>query len=182
MADEKKKDAAPAAAPPAGEEEPKKGGNFIMVIGIIVGIVVLQGALAYLIIPKPVDEAAIAQKALEDSLRLAEEALTKVGAITEKPIEVTVNIAGTDAERLIKASIVFEYDETNAALGAELTRREPKLTNLFSEHMSSLTLMELPEPGGRDKIRADLLRKINESLPPKVGEIQDVLFKTYIIQ
>ncbi|MDR2577432.1 MAG: flagellar basal body-associated FliL family protein [Chitinispirillales bacterium] len=182
MADDKKakKDAAPDTAEGEGE---KKGSNLGLVIGIIAGIVVLQTALAYLLIPKPVDEAAIAARREEDSLRVIAEAATRMGAVTsDAPIEALVNIAGTDGERLLKATIILEYEEKNAQLGNELRRRVPRYRDLMMSHLSNLTLMEVTEPGAQDKIRGDLLRMINATLPPQMGEVQDVLFREFIVQ
>lgn len=185
MADAKKKDAPAAAPAPAaadGGGEKKKGGNLGLLIGIIAGIVAIQAAVAYLIIPKPVDEEAIKQKAVEDSLKLVQAAATEVGATTDDaPIEITVNIAGTD-DHFLKTAIIFEYDEKNEALGAELRRRAPKYRDVLISHMSSLSYKEISDPEGRGKIRTDLQRMINASLPAKMGEIKDVLFKTYLIQ
>ncbi len=182
MADDKKKDAA-SAAPAAGGADGKKKSNLILVIGIIVGIVAIQTAAVYLIVPKPpANEEEIAQKAKEDSLRLASEAATKMGAVTEDtPIEAVVNISGTE-DRFLKAAIIFEYDEKNEALGAELRRRAPKYKDLLINHLGSLSFTEVSDPGERDKIRKDLQRMINASLPAKMGEVRDVLFTTYIIQ
>jgi len=180
MADKKKEAAAPA--PAEGEEGGKKKSNMVLVIGIIAGIVAVQTALVYLIVPKPVDEAAVAAKAVEDSLRREAEAATRMGAVTETPIEVIVNIAGTEAERFLKASIILEYDGANVKFGEELGRRAPRFRDLMMNHLSRLTLMEVTEPGAKDKIRKDLLRMINETLPAKMGEVDDVLFTSYIIQ
>jgi flagellar basal body-associated protein FliL len=183
MAKDDGKDAAQAA--PAGEEgsKKKKGGNLPLVIGIIAAIVVIQTAAVYLIVPKPVDEEAEAAKAAEDSLRRVAEAVTRMGAVTEDaPIEAIVNIAGTDGERFLKAIIILEYDESNSQLGNELRRRAPRFRDLMINHLSALTLMEVTEPGAKDKIRKDLLRLINATLPNRMGEVQDVLFTTFIIQ
>jgi flagellar basal body-associated protein FliL len=181
MADDKK--GAVPAAPAAGGEEGKKKGNMILVIGIIAGVVVIQAAIAYLIIPKPVDEEAKALKAAEDSLRLVSEAATKMGAVTEDtPIEFVVNISGTE-DRFLKATVVFEYDEKNEALGAELRKRAPtKYKDMLIKHMSSLSFTEITDPSERDKICKDLQRMINASLPAKMGEVRSVMFTTYITQ
>ena len=50
------------------------------------------------------------------------------------------------------------------------------------DHLSKLTLMDVTEPDAKEKIRKDLLRVINATLPPKLGEVREVLFTTYIIQ
>jgi len=180
MADDKKKDAAPAA--PTADGGGKKGGNMILVIGIIAGIIVIQAAVAYLIIPKPVDEEAKAQKAVEDSLKLVSENATKMGATTEDaPIKFTVNIAST-SDRFLKAGVIFEYDEKNEKLGEELRKRAPKYQDMLIKHMSSLSLKEVTDPSERDKICKDLQRMINASLPAKMGEVRNVLFTEYITQ
>jgi len=180
MADDKK-GAVSVPAPDGGDG--KKKGNMILVIGIIVGVVVVQAVLAYLIIPKPVDEEAKAQKATEDSLKLVSEAATKMGAVTEDtPIEFVVNISGTD-DRFLKAAVVFEYDEKNEALGAELRKRAPtKYKDMLIKHMSSLSFTEITDPSERDKICKDLQRMINASLPAKMGEVRSVMFTMYITQ
>jgi len=180
MADEKpKKD--DGAAPAEGGEDKKKGGNLILVLGIIVGIVVLQTALVYFIVPKPGGDKAA--DAVADSLKLAAEAATRMGAVTsDAPIEAIVNIAGTDGERFLKAAILLEYNEKNTVLGTELRTRVPKFTDLFMDYLANLTMKELEEPGARDKIRKDMLRLINNTIPAKLGEVDGVVLKTFIIQ
>jgi flagellar basal body-associated protein FliL len=178
MPDDKKKDAAPA---PGAEGEKKKGGNMILVIGIIVGIVIIQTALAYLIIPKPVDEEAKAEKARADSLKHVAEAATKVGAFTD-PIEITVNIAGTE-DHFLKAAVIFEYDEKNGKLLDELTKRlTTTYKDMLIKHMSSLSFSEITDPSEKDKICKDLQRMVNGSLPKGLGEIRSVKFTNYITQ
>jgi flagellar basal body-associated protein FliL len=106
-----------------------------------------------------------------------------MGLVTE-PIEAVVNIAGTDGERFLKAIITLEYeDNSKGAFGLELTNRAPRFKDIMINHLSTLTLMEITEPGAKDKIRKDLLRLIIATLPQKMGgELQDVLFTTFIIQ
>jgi len=181
MADDKK-GAAPAA--PAGGDggEGKKSGNLFLVLAIVLGIVLVETAAVYYIAPKPPkSDEELAQKAMEDSLKLASEAATKMGAVTDPLIEVIVNISGTETG-ILKAAIIFEYDEKNVKLGEDLAKKMPKYKDMFHNHMSSLSLAEISAPTERDKIRKDLMRRINESLPNKLGQIQDVLFTTYIIQ
>ena len=181
MADKKEETAAPEAE---GEEvAEKKGGNLGLVIGIIVGIVLIQGALAYLLIPKPVDEAAIRQKAEEDSIKAAIEAETRMGAVTE-PIEAVVNVAaGTENERILKAVIILEFEENKkGTFGPELLNRSPRYKDMLIKHLSSLSAKEITDPMAKDNISKEMLRQINASLPPGHGEVSNVLFTTYIIQ
>ena len=186
MADEKK-EAAPAAPAAGGDEEEKKPVNhLVMVLAVIVGIVVIQTVIVYFIVPKPKPEMTAEElrvKAEEDSIKKAEEAATKVGAFTsDAPVKATVNIAGTDGERFLKAEIIFEYDEKNKALGDELRRRAPKYTDMLIVHLSALTLIELTEPGAKDKICGDMLRMVNASLPPNMGGVRRVILQSFLIQ
>ncbi|MDR0305795.1 MAG: flagellar basal body-associated FliL family protein [Chitinispirillales bacterium] len=178
-------EAAPGAegAAPEGDVAGKKdkGGNKLALIIVLLSIVAVQAVVVYFIVPRPENPEARAEKLAQDSIRIAQEAATKMGAVSE-PIDATVNIAGTDGERYLKASIILEYDENNKLIGAELIRRAPKYKSLLIDHLASLTLMEVTDPNARDKIRKDLIRLINGTLPPKMGEVMDVHFKDYIIQ
>jgi flagellar basal body-associated protein FliL len=180
-----KPDKAPDSAPATGAagEEGEKKSNILLVLIIIVVILAIQVALVYLIVPKPVDEDARAAKAAEDSLRLQSEAATRMGAVTsDAPIKATVNIAGTEGERYLKAEIILEYDEKNVKLGNELRQRTPRYRDMFIKHLSTLTLTEVTDPDAKDKIQANLLRMINADLPVGTGEVQKVLIGEYIIQ
>ncbi len=166
-------------------DEKKASGNKPLFFGILAGVLLLNTVMAFLLFQftRPQDSELKAARAHEDSLRVAMEKATEVGAISEVPIEGVVNIAGTHGERFLKASIIFEFDGNRyPSLGAELERRSPRLRDLFLGHMSTLTLFEVTDPEARNKIRKDLLRLVNNSLPPKVGEVRDVLFVDYIIQ
>ncbi|NLG18290.1 MAG: flagellar basal body-associated FliL family protein [Fibrobacter sp.] len=166
----------------AGEEK----GNRILFFGILAGMIVLNIVIAFVIIsvtrPKtPEEKIAIVQA---DSLKKVVEQTTTMGATTaDNPIEAIVNIAGTDGERFLKAAVIFEYDDKAfPTLSEELLRRTPRFKDLLIDHLSKLNLVEVTEPNAKEKIRKDLVRLVNKSLPPRIGEVRDVLFTTFIIQ
>lgn len=160
--------------------------NPILTIGIIVGVIILNTIIAFLLVKLTQPKSEELKKALmeADSLKKAAERMTSMGATTaDAPIEVVVNIAGTDGERFLKAAVIFEYDDKSFPnLGPELIRRMPKYKDLLINHLSRLTLNDLTQPDAKDKIRADLLRLVNATLPPNLGEVREVLFTSYIIQ
>jgi flagellar basal body-associated protein FliL len=139
--------------------------------------------IAYLIIPKPIDEETLAEKRILDSLRIVSENAMKMGATTEDtPIEITVHIAGME-DHFLKASVIFEYDEKNEKLGTELRKRaSTKYKDMLKKHMSNLSFTEITDPSERDKICNDLQHIINASLPKNMGEIRSVMFTNYITQ
>lgn len=171
-----------AQSPPAK----KQASNKFLIIGIIAVVVILNSVIALFLIKstKPESEEEKTAKMQADSVRNAAEAATSMGATTaEEPIEAIVNIAGTNGERFLKVEIIFEYDDQSYPdLGAELTRRIPKFRDLLINHLSRQTLEDLTAIDAKDKIRKDLLRLINATIPIKLGEVREVLFTTYIIQ
>lgn len=162
------------------------GGNKFMLIGIIAVIVIVQAIIAVALInaTKPKDPEKAAAKAEADSLAHAVETSTHMGATTaEAPLDVVVNIAGTNNERFIKAVVIFEFDDlAHPKLLEELERRTPKFKDIFIDLLSRMTLAELSEPDAKEKIRKDLLRRFNATLPEEEGQIREVLFTSYIIQ
>ncbi|MFP4163354.1 MAG: flagellar basal body-associated protein FliL [Chitinispirillaceae bacterium] len=165
------------------DDKKQKSGNKLLLFGILAVILVIQATVVYFLVPKPENPEEHAAKAKSDSLKIAAEQMTQMGATTiDAPIEAVVNIAGTDGERFLKVALILEYDQKNEKLGAELRRRAPRHKDLLLDHLSKLSLLEVTEPDARRKIRKDLLRLINKTLPAEMGEVNDVLFTQYIIQ
>lgn len=180
---DEKRDDGETASQKSGEV---KGGGKLLFIGILAGIIVANTIIAFVLVrvTKPKDPNQKVELLAADSLKNAKEQMTTMGATTaDNPIEAIVNIAGTDGERLLKAAIIFEFDEKDFPdLGAELARRVPKFKDLLIDHLSKLTLLDVTEPDSKERIRKDLLRLVNHTLPSKIGEVREVLFTTYIIQ
>jgi flagellar basal body-associated protein FliL len=210
--DEKK----PREAPAKGDkekEEGKKGpgepkapkSNKFLFIGIIAGVIfieIIAGIVVVkLIMPKPLTE--MEQEAGEgegEGTHHDDQAMTAMGATTsEMPVEVVVNIAGTDGERFLKAAVVLEYQEQGTGakkkegghgegggslspMAEAIQKRLPKYQSFLIEYLSKMTITEVTAPDAKEKIRKDLLRHVNTSLPPELGEVNDIYFTQYIIQ
>ncbi len=186
MADEKEKNKEEEGK----EEKVKEKGRSldkgkIIFLGIIGGVVLVNGIVALLLIqllkpPNPQKEKA---KLKADSLKQVENFQTAIGTISESPIEVVVNIAGTDGMRFLKAALVFEYDNKRyKSLGQELLLRHAKLKNLLLEMLSTLTLEEVNDPQMPSRIRKQFLKIVNKTLPVKIGKINNVYINEFIVQ
>jgi flagellar basal body-associated protein FliL len=191
MADEKKKDAKDAgdSAPADPKVETKKsdsGGNKMLFLILIVVVLVINTGVAFFIVQMtmPKKEPVVEAKNKVDTAKAEAEHESAVTATTaEKPIEALVNIAGTDGERFLKVAVAFEYDDVAHPLLAEaLEARAPKIKDMMIDHLSKLTLVEVTEPEAKDKIRKDLLRLVNNSIPNDEGSIRDVYIVNFIIQ
>ena len=171
---------------PEAQSKGEGGSNKILMIGILAGVILVNSLIAFFMVrvTKPENPEAKNAKVQADSLKKATERMTAMGATTaDAPIEAIVNIAGTEGERFLKAAIIFEYDDKEFPdLGEELVRRVPKFKDLLINHLSRLTMEDLTEPDAKEKIRKDLLRLVNATIPLKAGEVREVLFTTYIIQ
>src|SRR5665647_315695 len=186
MADEKKKEATEAPAAEKPVKEKSANGNKTLLLGLIAGVLIVNTAVAFFLVKATAPKKEITQdpKHAADSVKQTQEHSTHVGATTgEKPIEATVNVAGTDGERFLKVAVAFEYDDVAyPELAAALETRAPKIKDILIDHLSKLTLIEVTEPEAKDKIRKDLLRLVNNSLPSEEGNIRDVYIVNYIIQ
>ena len=158
----------------------------MLLIVIIAAIVLVQIPVMFVLIsitrPKTPEE--IAAVARADSLRAVVQMATIMGATTsDNPIEAIVNIAGTDNERYLKVTVLFEYDNrAHPRLGDELAIRGPRLKTILLEMLSKLTLMELNEPTSQERIRKEYLQLVNGVLPESAGRVSNVLLDEFIIQ
>ena len=212
-----KKPGAPAAAKPSSAQQapkpaeqtaapspPKSGKNLKSIfIGILVGVVVLESVIALSAMraaaPRLPDEfatprVAAASASGDTNTTRSDGEATSMGATTaESPIEVLVNIAGTDGDRFLKAAVVLEYDDRGAGGGegkdkhaspfAEaVMQRMPKYKNYLIDRLSQMSLAEINAADAKEKIRKDLLKMVRSTLPPKLGEVRNIYFTQYIIQ
>ena len=201
MSKEREKEKGRDEAKKASDQQPTPAkSNKLLLIGIIAGVLVVEVVFGIIFIkmtaPKPIDE--IEAKMNADSLQKIEEESTSMGATTaETPIEVLVNIAGTEGERFLKAAVVLEYQDKEAKksggkgegekkvgspLGEAILQRMPKYKSYLIESLSKMTFAEISAPEAKEKIRKDLLRMVNGTLPPKLGEVGDIYFTQFIIQ
>lgn len=174
---------------PAPEKKPEKtkdaNGNKMLFIGVIAGVLVINAAAAFFLVKMTTPKKEVAQDSKKaESTKIEAESSAHVGKTTaETPIEATVNIAGTDGERFIKVAVAFEFDNVaHPELGEALDARVPKIKDILIDHLSKLTLIEVTGPDAKDKIRKNILRLVNKSIPAEEGHIRDVYIVNYIIQ
>ena len=209
--DDKKTKTAPSKEREKEKEDGKKQdtappkSNKLLFFGIIAAVIVIELVavlvLARMIFPKSALDAETAM--YEDSVARYEEHLTAMGSTTaETPVEVVVNIAGTDGERFLKAAVVLEYEERGAVkskeggghgghggggaalspMAAAIMQRLPKYKSYLIEYLSKMTITEVTAPDAKEKIRKDFMRTVNSTLPSELGEVKDIYFTQFIIQ
>ena len=187
----------------AGKEEAKSeapSGGKPFIKWIIMGVILLvflgveAGMAVYFVKKlKPVDKTIEAVQNAQEKEKAAEEQRTEMGMTLEKPIDVTVNIAGTNGERFLKSSVQLEWSASDKMLLEELNIRLPKIKNIIIDILSSKPLAELMTVEGKKAIRDAIVSDINATLPeeaidkaggePKpLGKVQRAFFVEFVVQ
>lgn len=92
-----------------------------------------------------------------------------------------VNLADPKGDRFLKATLRAVLSDPEVA--AELQKDELTRTRVRDRIISVLTsksFEEISSPGGKDSLRQQLLREINQSLPDDV--VSEVLFVEFVVQ
>jgi len=188
----------------AGKEEAKAeaapSGGKPMVKWIIMGVILLAflgieaGMAVYFVKKlKPVDKTIESVQKAQEQAKEAEAKQTEMGMTLEKPIDVTVNIFGTNGERFLKSSVQLEWNSSDKMLLEELNSRIPKIKNTIIDILSSKPLAELMTVEGKKAIREAIVSDINAVLPaeavdkaggdPKpLGKVQRAFFVEFVVQ
>jgi flagellar basal body-associated protein FliL len=173
----------------AGGEAKAAGSNRTMFFGLIGGVIILNVIMAIVLInitrPKSPEEKAGKHGA--DTAKVAEKeggAEGEFGAVTEKPLEVTLNIAGTDGQRYIKVAMAFAYPAANGKKFANELEKQfyPAYKNILIDILSQMPLEELMKPDAKEKIRKEVLRRANDLMPKKFGQLNEVFIVDFLIQ
>lgn len=91
---------------------------------------------------------------------------------------VVVNIANTGATRYLRAGISFELQDKTTV--AELTERDPQITDLVIMVLSVKELEDLVDFSGKNQIRKEIIEKVNTLL--QSGKIKNAYFTEFVIQ
>jgi len=186
MAEEEKQEKTePAPAPKASRSIVKWA-----VIGVILLLFIgIEVGLAVFFVNKLKTEDTTVKALEQEQEQVAKEVQmqTEMGATLEAPIEVTVNIEGTNGERFLKAGVQLEYDASYELLGPELEARKVKIKNIVIDILSARPLSELMTVEGKKSIRDAIVNDVNASLPneiegKEVGKVRRSYFDSFIIQ
>ncbi len=161
------------------EKEEKSGGNKLLLIVIIVLLLLLLiigGLVAYFLLsgndepqeqPEP-------QK-IEKKKKVSN--MTEIGPIY--PLDTfVVNLVNNNANRYLKCKIDLELDSPE--LQQEVDKKLPAIRDLIIRILSSKTVEEIQTSRGKEKLKEEIKRKINEILT--TGEVRNVYFTEFVIQ
>jgi flagellar FliL protein len=161
------------------QEEKKEGGSKLLLIVIIVLLLILLivgGLVAYFLLKgdETQDQPQEPQK-IEKKKKV--ENMTEIGPIY--PLDqFIVNLVSNNSSRYLKCKIDLELDSPE--LQQEVDKKLPAIRDLIIRILSSKTVEEIQTAKGKEKLKEEIKRKINEILT--TGEIRHVYFTEFVIQ
>ena len=91
---------------------------------------------------------------------------------------IVVNVAGTNGERYLKASIALEL--TTSQANRELAARKAEAKDIIISKLSSVPLGKLQTEKGREELKQEIARAINDLL--RQGKVDKAYFTDFVIQ
>ena len=163
------------------EQEPKKeGGNKLLLIVIIVLLLlllVIGGLVAYFLLSGNDNTQQPPQQQQKIEKKHKVDSMAEIGPIY--PLDpFVVNLVSTNADRYLKCKIDLELDSPD--LQKEIDKKLPAIRDLIIQILSSKSVEEIQTAKGKQKLKEEIKRKINEILT--TGEIKNVYFTEFVIQ
>ena len=162
------------------ENQTKKesGGSKLLLIVIVVLLLVLLivgGLVAYFLLNEESNKKQAEPQKVETEKKVS--TITEIGAIY--PLDVfIVNLLSNDSNRYLKCKIDLELDSPRVQ--EEISKKLPVIRDLTIGVLSSKTIEEIQTLKGKDKLKREIRKKINEILTK--GEIKNVYFTKFVIQ
>ncbi|MBF0431616.1 MAG: flagellar basal body-associated FliL family protein [Fibrobacteria bacterium] len=162
---------------------PKK--KAIIIGAIILVLLIIQGGTAFFIVSmfKGEDMAQVTMENNKKKELEQKKMLTRIGAVLEEPITLTVNIAGSQGSHYLKSVIQFDWDEeAHPELRSRIAERLAKIRNIIIDVLSTQSYEELLLKTGRQRAKEAIKAEVNKILPENDGQIYSVFFQEYLIQ
>lgn len=158
------------------EAKPKSNLVLIIVIVLLVLLLVIGGVVAYLLTSSneaPRESAPIAQNA--DTGRSTN--YLTVGPMYPMP-QFIVNLLSEGGSRFLKVTMDMELN--NELLAAELEKKKPLIRDIIIRTLSSKTFEEVSTIKGKDRLKDEIAKKINEVLTD--GRVKNIFFTDFVVQ
>jgi len=166
------------------EENSKKGKSSLMPIVILLAVVILAelGFVLYIISSvKGASEDTPKDMAPKENVVKVDSSLISIAY--SDPIDILVNIKGTDGDRYFKAEFVIVYDAgTYPLLGDYLGSQMPRFKDIAINIFSNQDMNVLDNSKLRDKYLGQLIGDVKKFIPSDKGEIKNILINEWLIQ
>ncbi len=164
-------------------EVKKSSSKIVLIIVIILLILILAGGglAAYFLLSNNNSEPAQAQNQQTTMAKKRHfnknSDLTKIGPIY--PLDqFIVNLLSSNGERFLK--IKMDLELSGPELTAELDKKKPMIRDIIIRTLSSKTFQEISTNRGKEKLKDELVEKINNVLTD--GYIKNIFLIEFVVQ
>lgn len=91
-----------------------------------------------------------------------------------------VNLSDPGGDHFLKVTVNLELDKEKGKTPETMKEQTPLIRDAILMALSSKTRDELSPPAGREKLKAEIKKKVNEALDE--GDVQDVYFSNFVTQ
>ncbi len=158
----------------ADQAQPEKKGSSLKLIIIIVAVVALLGgggAAAYFLFLKPKPQSADVKK----------DAAAKPQVVVFWPMDpFIVNLIDNEGERYLK--VVMQLELSDQLMVEEMKKINPKLRDTILELLSAKTYKEMIDPLGKQRLRDEIVMRMNMGVNSPKGKVVKVYFTEFVIQ
>ncbi len=165
--------------------EKKSGGNMVLIIIVVLLVLLLigGGVAAYFLLSGD-DEAMAAdnQAAAPKTAKIKKRSKRSSDYLTIGPMypmdQFVVNLLSENGSRYLKVKLDLEMDKQE--LSAELDKKKPLIRDIIIRTLSSKTFEEVSTMKGKDKLKDEIVNKINDVLAD--GQIKNIFFTEFVVQ
>ena len=169
-----------------GAVEKKPKGNMVLIIVVVLLVVLLVGggAAAFFLLGNNQDDADAAATHSKDTKVEKKKSSSKRSTdhLTIGPMypmaQFVVNLLSESGNRFLKVSIDLELDDPK--LQPEMDHKKSLIRDIIIRTFSSKTFEEISTLKGKDKLKEEVLDKINENLSD--GQVKNIYFTDFVVQ
>lgn len=168
----------------AVEKKPK--GNMVLIIVVVLLVVLLigGGAAAFFLLGSHDEEAAAGAPSSQDAKVEKKKSNSKKSTdhLAIGPMypmaQFVVNLLSESGNRFLKVAVDLELSD--AKLQPEMDHKKSLIRDIIIRTFSSKTFEEISTLKGKDKLKEEVLDKINENLSD--GQVKNIYFTDFVVQ
>ncbi|AOO64921.1 flagellar basal body-associated protein FliL [Sulfurospirillum halorespirans] len=169
-----------------GAVEKKSKSNMVLIIVVVLLVVLLigGGAAAFFLLGNNDDEVAASIPSSQDAKVEKKKSSSKKSTdhLTIGPMypmaQFVVNLLSESGNRFLKVAVDLELSD--AKLQPEMDHKKSLIRDIIIRTFSSKTFEEISTLKGKDKLKEEVLDKINENLSD--GQVKNIYFTDFVVQ
>ena len=164
------------------EKKPKGNMVLIIVIALLVVILIGGGAAAFLMLGGSHEEAAPTAQQDVKAEKKKSSSKKSTDHLAIGPMypmaQFVVNLLSESGNRFLKVAVDLELSD--AKLQPEMDHKKSLIRDIIIRTFSSKTFEEISTLKGKDKLKEEVLDKINENLSD--GQVKNIYFTDFVVQ